>query len=133
MHIIYLLYIIAGIVVGVGSFIGIARLGSKSKDDANAALVIENTSIRNQRDDSDKKVANRDQEIARLQVRAEKAEKNEQYLKELAQSKPDFGKLTLQLATQHKEMMTVYTDGTNKMIEELGNLAQVIVKDRKNG
>jgi len=101
-------------------------LSGKSKTDTNTALVQETTSLRNQLGDM-----TTDRDV--WKSRAEKSEENELYLKDLVQSKPDFGKLSIQLTSQHKQLLRTFAAGTNKMAKELGNLAKAISKDRKNG
>lgn len=104
-------------------------LGGKAKQSNNDALVQENQSLRNQLSD-----CHTESEINR--TRAEKSEKNEQYLKDLAQSKPDFSKLVegtntvaSTLATQHAEILNSF----DKLIKSVGTLANTIAKDRKDG
>jgi hypothetical protein len=115
-------------VVALIAILGVIAWGlsGKSKTDTNTALVQETNSLRNQ-------LADMTKERDVWQSKAEQSEKNEEYLKALVLNKPDFGKLSLQLTAQHKQLLTTFTIGTNKMARELGNLAKAIAKDRKDG
>lgn len=122
---------IAETVVALCAVIGIFvfGLGGKGKQNALSALKDENASLRNQ-------LADIRQESAVWRVRAEKSEKNEIYLKEIAQSKPDFKslsdastKLSVQLTTQHKQMLESFS----KLTEEITGLAKVIATGDTNG
>jgi hypothetical protein len=119
-----LTFILAGAAVA-GIFV--YGLAGKAKSSTVSAVVIENTSLRNQIND----VTN-DRNI--WKTRAEKAEENEQYLKDLAQSKPDFNKvvesntiLSVQLTTQHKEILATF----KKLTGGLTKLATTMAKEKK--
>lgn len=85
-------------------------VGGKSRENTNEAIMQENTSLRNQL--GDEKIIN-----ASLTTRAQKSEKNEDYLKSIVQSKPDFEKLSIQLTKQHQEIIGALT-GLTKAITE---------------
>lgn len=114
--------------IAAGSFLVILvgvlawGLNGKSKSDVNSAIVQENTSLRNQLGDSQKAEA-------LASARADRAEKNEAYLKDLAQNRPDFGKLTVQLTKQHGEILTSF----EKLTKGITTLASNIAKERKDG
>lgn len=112
-------------VIAIIAFTGIVvwGLAGKSKKDTNDALVQETTSLRNQLGDSQNR-----EKI--LEERAAKAKQNEETFKEIALGKPDFNKLSVQLTTQHKEIL----DSFRGLTEGISNLATTIAKDRsKNG
>lgn len=115
-------------VIAVAALAGIVvwGLGGRSKQSTNEALVDENQSLRNQLGDAKA-------EVSSLTVRAEKSETNEEYLKELAQSKPDFSQLSkdntnlsIQLTEQHKQIL----DSFSNLTTEITKLATTIAKDR---
>lgn len=119
----FLTLILAGAAV-IGVFVW--GLAGKSKSETNSAIIEENTSLRNQLGDAKTL-------ISTLTVRAEKAEKNEGFAREIALGKPDYEKLSVQLTEQHKQLLNAFTSGTNKMANELGKLAKTIAEDRKHG
>lgn len=128
MHLIDVFYGIAGIIVAVVAIAGLVYgFNGSSKKNTITAIMQENTSLRNQLGDATN--AN-----TSLTVRAEKSEKNEQYLKDLAQSKPDYEKiitinqqLSLQLTKQHKEILNSFKGLTNGVTK----LANSIARERK--
>lgn len=117
----FLTLILAGAAV-VGVFVW--GLAGKSKQTTNDAIIQENQSLRNQLGDAKA-------ELTAYEVRVVKAEKNEEFAKEIALGKPDYEKLTMQLTEQHKQLLNAFTTGTNKMTTELGKLAKTIAADRR--
>lgn len=122
---------VSELVVAIAAGLGVAiyGLGGKSRQSTNDALQIENQSLRNQLGDATK-------EAAIWKTRAMKSEANEEYLKELAQSKPDFSKLSesntklsIQLTNQHKQIL----DSFSSLTSEITNMAKVIAKKETNG
>lgn len=119
------------LILAVGAIIGVFvwGLGGKSRSNTIAAVMQENTSLRGQLGDVKT-------ELEVTKTRAEKSEKNEQYLKDIAQSKPDFSKLlqvntnlSVQLTTQHKEILTSFKGLTDSVT----TLATTIAKERRDG
>lgn len=107
---------VTAIVVAIISVVGILiyGLGGKSRENTNEAIMQENISLRNQL--GDEKVAN-----ASLTTRVEKSEKNEDYLKSIVQSKPDFELLSVQLTKQHKEIIGALTGLTKAITQGKSN------------
>jgi hypothetical protein len=104
-------------------------LGGKSRQNTNEAIMDENQSLRNQLGDAKTML-----QVA--QMRVKKAEESEQYLKDLAQSKPDFNrlvetnnKLSIQLTTQHKEILESFKELTAGVT----SLVEGSQRDRRNG
>lgn len=122
---------ISEIVVAAAALAGIGLYGinGKRKDSDNDVLTNENLSLRRQLSDSKQECA-----VASATIK-ENTKRIEDY-QSLIQSRPNFeklsvasSKLSLQMGTQHSELL----ENFSLMTKEITNLAKVIAAGRKDG
>lgn len=113
-------------IVGLLSFAG-AVVNGKRKDGYNQILKDSNTELRSTNDDKDKTILDLQSKIKLATDAASAADKVRQTAIDLAQSRPNFDALGVQMLNQHKELLRAI----GKQTSQLANLAKIISKERK--
>lgn len=115
-------------ITGLLSFAG-AVVNGKRKDGYNTILKDSNAELRATNDDKDKTITSLESKIRLANDAAEAADKVRQAAVDLAQSRPAFEQLGIQMVKQHKELLSAIGGQTT----QLANLAKVISEERRHG
>jgi hypothetical protein len=110
---------------GVLTFAG-AVVNGKRKDGYNQILQDSNTELRATNDDKDKTIIDLKSRMQLATDAADAAEKVRKAAVDIAQSRPDFTSLGVQMMKQHQELLSAIGDQT----KQLTNLAKIISKER---
>jgi hypothetical protein len=113
-------------VLGALSFAA-AGLNGRRKDGQIDLLTDGNAELRAQADDKDKVIAEQNAKLKLAADAAIAADKIRQTVVDLAQSRPDFSSLGIQMLQQHQELL----GAIGKQTAQLTNLAKIISKERE--